>query len=684
MSIKHTTQMSKQLSMFEKKPYKAPIVLHFAAHMTPNFQEMKGHDYILFGSKNNYPNYLIDLFNRSAKHNAIVNAKVNYTSGAGWQFEKGSAEDEKMKAFIKNVNMDGESLDEITTKINIDLELFGGFYLEIVWKKSGRGIASIKHVDYSYVRSNKENSEFYYTSEWFDKKGNMKRDVEDNDDWAVFSPFDSEKTKGSQLFFYKSYRPSMDVYALPEYTGAIEYIEIDTLISSHHYNNIKNGFVGNAMITFLNGEPTSEEQILIEKQIKDKFTGSEGQRIIVNFADGADRAAVVTFLTQPDVYKQLTDLNKSVEQEILTGHRVTSGMLVGIKTEGQLGGRSEMTEAYELMKNTYIEPKQRILEKVFNYLLSFNFATKIELKEAKPIGLLFGEQTLLQIADKDEMRAMQGLVKIEPPVKTQEQITLDAIQNLSPLVANKVLNSLTTNQIIGLVGLPPIPGGDTVPQPVAAAMSFSSQKVIEVFKKYGSPRSDFEVIKSRFISFEGMADAKLHEDYVRKTFDQYSALERNVLDLLRKDSLMDAKELGLALNVPENKISKVIAALVRSGDLKKASVNSGEDKIPKYKITESGVKIIEEKSARTEDIYIKYSYEVVAGMGSPIIATTRDFCRDLINENKFYSRDEIESITDEVGYNVFEMRGGWYTQKNGVAVPHCRHLWQQNIVKNKK
>jgi len=37
-----------------------------------------------------------------------------------------------------------------------------------------------------------------------------------------------------------------------------------------------------------------------------------------------------------------------------------------------------------------------------------------------------------------------------------------------------------------------------------------------------------------------------------------------------------------------------------------------------------------------------------------------------------------------VGYNVFEMRGGWMTKSGtDIHVPHCRHSWQQQIVTKK-
>ena len=56
------------------------MVLTFAEARQPEYREKKGdgEGYMEFGKKNDYPNYLVDLFNKSAKHNAIIKGKVNY------------------------------------------------------------------------------------------------------------------------------------------------------------------------------------------------------------------------------------------------------------------------------------------------------------------------------------------------------------------------------------------------------------------------------------------------------------------------------------------------------------------------------------------------------------------------------------------------------------------------------
>ena len=54
-------------------------ILNFGAHKVPTFKEARGKDWILFGDegeyKNRYPEYLLNLYRRSAKHTPLSTPK---------------------------------------------------------------------------------------------------------------------------------------------------------------------------------------------------------------------------------------------------------------------------------------------------------------------------------------------------------------------------------------------------------------------------------------------------------------------------------------------------------------------------------------------------------------------------------------------------------------------------------
>ena len=81
--------------------------IQFENHKVPEFKEIKGRDIILYGENNLYPQYLIELVNRSSKHNAIISGKAQMIKGQGIEVST----DANLQAFVNNVN--GESLNKV-------------------------------------------------------------------------------------------------------------------------------------------------------------------------------------------------------------------------------------------------------------------------------------------------------------------------------------------------------------------------------------------------------------------------------------------------------------------------------------------------------------------------------------------------------------------------------------------
>ena len=55
----------------------------FADSKVPEFKHDIGSDWVKYGDRNDYVDYLLMLYNKSAKHNAIINGKCVYIYGNG-------------------------------------------------------------------------------------------------------------------------------------------------------------------------------------------------------------------------------------------------------------------------------------------------------------------------------------------------------------------------------------------------------------------------------------------------------------------------------------------------------------------------------------------------------------------------------------------------------------------------
>ena len=76
------------------------ITLKFSNDKVPQFVEQKQKEWVKYGEENNYPQYLVLLFNRSAKHNAIITSKQLYIAGKGWIFDQSLMQGEEIACLL--------------------------------------------------------------------------------------------------------------------------------------------------------------------------------------------------------------------------------------------------------------------------------------------------------------------------------------------------------------------------------------------------------------------------------------------------------------------------------------------------------------------------------------------------------------------------------------------------------
>lgn len=603
------------------------VYLSFEETKVPEFTEQKGKEWIFYGKNNLYPQELINLFNRSAKHNAIVTGKTGFIIGNGL-FPKDKLKQTEFDLFEKTLT-DG-STQRLFYKSVLDFEIYNGFALEMIPSSNGRWNAY--HIDFARLRISKDRDKIFYSEDW----SKYKQTAEDTN-FQEYPLWDANKKKKSILYFC-NYRPKggLDYYTYPDYIGAIAYIECDYQIANFHVNNLRHGFTGATIINFFNGEPTPEEQKKIEAKLKKKFTGTENAGIpILVFSDNKAKEPKIENLLPSDFDKQFDILNKTVQQEIFTGHKITSPMLFGIKTEGQLGGRDEIKEAYELFQNTYInEHRNKVLE-VYNKLAALYNVGELDVRNTEPVGISFSEQTLTQFLTKEEIRK---------------------------LIADKM----------GIELLPATPA-PTLPTPVAACKhDFSKEeedKAIEIFSQFGTDEANYDFVKVRSVHRKRPF---LFEDVISIELNK---TQGKILGLIKSNPLIGINEIATALELDSDLIASEIETLKENGMIKQDGAN--------YKVTSAGAKAMKENKVISLKSLYKYALSPYI-KGEPDILPddrTRPFCERLLNLKKLYSRKELDDISDRLGYDVWTRRGGFYTNPNtGETTPFCRHIWQSVTV----
>ena len=591
------------------------VLVQFAEAKQPEYREKKGEGYIQYGDRNDYPNYLVELFNKSAKHNAIVRNKVHYITGNGWT---GTAE-----GFIQQPNR-SESLDDVTRKVSMDMELFGGAFIEVIW---GIGkVSEIWHCDYTKFRTNKDNTQFWYKEDWKDR----------NEKYEVYPAFNPKNPQGKQILYLKEYRPNGGVYTLPSYFGALNYIESDIEVSKHVLGNAKTGFSASKLITLPNGEPSPEEQRVVHNKFKNTYTGADGIKYMLAFVNDASRKPIVDDLGQSDLTKEdFGQVDELIQTNIFSGHQVTTPSIFGIAVAGQLGTRTEMRDGYEIFKNTYVNGKQMFLESAFNMLAGYaGYPEDLKIIPTEPIGIEFSEATIANVAPKEwiieklgiDMSKYQPQPEVNPEVNTAQ---------------------------------------------------FADQ--FQIFFEFGEDKSEYNIWKTKHL----FGDVELFADVTQ--------LQSNVLDLIAKDKRITPEVIAETLKEDIGAVKRVIDRLEKNGYIKSSEQIQGEgidsNVIIVRELTEPLSDIVKKIKPETTEFLIRYSYEwkksIPSGQRDTAAHPSREFCKYLLQANKFYSRSEIEQMSARLGYSVWDRRGGWWTQPNGQHSPSCRHEWVSNIVTRK-
>lgn len=635
------------------------IFLNFADNRVPEFKEVKSKDWILFGENNLFPKHLLYLYNKSSNHNAIVDGKVFYILGKG---------------FPQNpvVNKDGETLNKISRKFLLDCELFGGYYVQFVWKMGGK--AEIFHVPFQHIRKAKDKDGYYYCKEWDWKTG---KKIE-----PVYIPeFDPLKKIGTQLFCYREYRPGCDTYPLPGYFGALNDIETDVEISKYNLSIIKNGMFSSKMIVFNNGTPPDEAKKKLEKAFKDKFAGSENSgNFMLVFNEDPTKAPIVNDLSTTDLDKLFDQLNKTTQSEIFTGHLITSPMLFGVKTEGQLGGRNEIMESYEIFKNTYANGKQQNFEEVISFISPFIGAPSYQtLQPVEPIGIALNPVDFKDVLPKEWVLEKLGIDPDDYPeinVSGQPQISMinenlknltgRQTQNIERIIrkykSGRITKPMAETMLKSGLGL----NDNEISTFLNFAQIESEDEVAEMFAEVGAKREEFIILKQKH-TFE--SEEQLFKDLKEN--------DSSIVDLIKKDKRITPEVIAEAINETVAYVKSRLTVLKKSGVLTESIQKVGEDSIITHSINPDNID--NRVPPETADVFIRYSYEVKPGVGPEVIPGTRPFCKRLIELDRLYTRAEIESISQRVGFSVWDRKGGFWNN-GGEIETECRHRWVANVI----
>jgi hypothetical protein len=344
------------------------IKVAFAAldpYLTTNIVEnvekkISGKDFISWGEDNAYPNYLYSLYKKVPTLGSIINACSDYTKGNGVICN--------IQSLSFTINEKGETIDDLIDKISLDYWIFGSFAIQVIKDFLGN-ITELYHIPILRLRSNEDNSVFFYSDDWSKSYGRVK--------YIVYPKYQFGDENATSIFYFKD-NTAITTYGNPIWESSVIAAEIEKSINEFHLNEINNNFLTSKIINLNNGVPDDNLKEEIEKNINEKFSGKDNAgRLMIIFNENADNAATVSDLSQDDFDERYTALSERSKSQLFVAFRCTPN-LIGYPDQTTGFNSQEYADAFKLFNRTVIQPVQKNIIKSFDKI--FNTKDSISIR----------------------------------------------------------------------------------------------------------------------------------------------------------------------------------------------------------------------------------------------------------------------------------------------------------------
>lgn len=317
-------------------------------------------DLMEWGTRNSYPDYLLDLYNNVPTLRAIINGNIDFITG----------DDVSILPLTQHLpngvmNNRGDHIREQIKDIAKDYEIYGGFALQIIRNLIGE-VAEVYYIDMRFLRTNKEGNVFYYCEDW---SKSVRKDVVvypafmPNLNWDALDD-EARNRNASSILYVKNVHTQ--VYPAPLYAASIKACEIERLIDDFHLSDINNHFVSSAIINFNNGIPDDDVKEQIEREFTEKFCGaSNGGRTAFSWNPNKESATDIVEFEVKDFGERYKSLSDHSRQQIFTAFRANPN-LFGIPTEGNGFANEQYAESFKLYNRTHIKPVQRMIADAYD------------------------------------------------------------------------------------------------------------------------------------------------------------------------------------------------------------------------------------------------------------------------------------------------------------------------------
>jgi len=340
-------------------------VIELKAYNPPKAVENRQEDWVKFGDKNDYYQFLIDRYNNSTTNNQVINNIVKLIFGKGLDArDAGRKPNEyaQMKMLFSK---------DCTKRAVTDMYLLGQCALQVIYAKNKKTIVDVQHIPVHLLRPQKCNKEgvienYYYSDNW-DK-------LRDFPPTLIPSFGNGDRTL--EILMIGNYTIGQKYFSSVSYIGGLGYAKLEEDVQEYLISLVETGFTPLKIINFNNGIPTEDQQRTINDSVVSQTTGASGKKLIVSFNSDESKKTTIDSVGLDNAASQYGYLSTEARDKILLSHGVTSGLLFGIPSaSGFSSNADELKTAFVLFDNNVVIPNQEQFCDGIDKILAYNGVT---------------------------------------------------------------------------------------------------------------------------------------------------------------------------------------------------------------------------------------------------------------------------------------------------------------------
>lgn len=401
-------------------------------YIRPEIKEVRGRKWVLNGDKNDFYKTIIDAYNGSPTNSAIIDSYSRFIYGKGL-----TSKDKITKAQEWAMVMSIFSKNDVR-KICKDFELFGEASIEV--KYLNNKVAKCYHIAKEKVVPEVANEDgdivAYYNCYDFSNTNKYKPVRYD-----AFG-YGSGSGERSEIYVIRDYQVGQFYFANPSYVSGLSWAKFEEEFQNYCINHIQNGLSFGYIINLNGGVQGSDIEVESAiKTLKEKASGSNrAGRFIVNQNDSKDSEMTITAMEVSEAHKQYEYLSEESRQQLMTAHKLTSPLIVGVKeASGFSSNAEELKVAFEeLMVNVIVPKQESILDAFMEIIAVNNVSINLEFESLRSEPVIVTPTTLkTNLSNEAEQlflsECADGLIELGETINEEEWEEIDCIPVKSEL-----------------------------------------------------------------------------------------------------------------------------------------------------------------------------------------------------------------------------------------------------------